>query len=644
MKYKPNSKYISLLLAALLISNTVGCSLVEPNEGDDETKTSQHDQALVSDTYTDSESQPQSEQADQVEYLPIPEITLTQIDSLPKGDSEAIFKVSPIGWDPEFFVFDDGLTLYLRRYYSHKCYITTLTLPEGFSDGQILHVSRGGGSDEVDILVKALNGTNEVYLNYYFSSLNVGEFVTPPQAAMVLEGVYLDHLLDSISSVQSRMESYTVSFPEGQRFTPATSYGDVMPNVEGGTILPSADGVGYVVYGPMKVDMSESDDFITYGVESKDGYIVSVKEVDTITKSAVLTNGQPYKGSLDGNSFCIAHSVGQLIYRSVHITDSEIWLSSYVNETCNGGTFVGTYTYDAAMGDFTAVLKREYVNENGESQTTGDSQKVIGKLYEYNGFIHFICESSETGVLSPDDPLPLTFVYPSGTTDNDTTTDVVEVYNSYELDDFTWNTVEVQDNINVAIKPEDIAREYNEITYNNTSFVIVDTKGSKTFAAIKTKDMYTGFREINPVYSNTIEWQTFDNVLGKDALRLSYAVGANAADICYFTFENGNLDLILTCNKSATTVDDMVLEAYGSMGATMNLYKYENGELLCCNINSELKNIFPDAKQIWLYQGADRQYGSRDLILTVDLSDTSEKYYGWIENGSLHLVNEIDIG
>ena len=172
----------------------------------------------------------------------------------------------------------------------------------------------------------------------------------------------------------------------------------------------------------------------------------------------------------------------------------------------------------------------------------------------------------------------------------------------------------------------------------------MDTKGSKTFAALKTKEMYTGIREIDPVYSNTIEWQAFDNVFGNDALRLSYGVGANASNICYFTFENGNLDLILTCNKSATTIDDMVLEVYGSMGATMNLYKYDNDELLCCNINSELKNIFPDAKQIWLYQGADKQYGSRDLILTVDLPDTSEKFYGWIENGSLHLVNEIDIG
>ena len=635
MKYKPNSKYVSLLLAALLLSNTVGCSLIEPNEGNDELGTSTQDQAFVSDTDTDSESKPQSEQSDQVEYLPISEITLAQVDSLPKGDSEAIFKASPIGYDPEFFVFEEGLTLYFRRYYSHECYIATLTLPDGITDGQIIHVSRGGGSGEVDIVVKAMNGQNEVYLNYYFSSLNVGEFVTPPQAAMVLEGVYLDHLLDSISSVQSRMESYTVSFPEGRRFMKAAYYGDMLPNVSGDTIYPLDDGVGYIVYGPMGIGLSESDEFITYKVTVKDGYIISVEEVDTITKSDVLVNGKPYKGSLYGNSCCIAHGTEHMIYRSVYIADSEIQLSSYVNETCNGGTFVGTYTYDTETGDFSAILKQEYVDENGVSQTTGAPQKVTGKLYEYNGFIHFICESSETGVLSPDDPLPLTFVYPSGT---------VEAYNSYELNDFTWNTVEVQDSVNIAINPEDIAREYNEITYNNMSFVIVDTKGSKTFAAIKTKDMYTGFREINPQYSNTVEWQTFENVLGKDALRLSYGVGANASDICYFTFENGNLDLILTCNKSATTVDDMVLEAYGSMGATMNLYKYENGELLCCNINSELKNIFPDAKQIWLYQGADKQYGSRDLILTVDLPDTSEKFYGWIENGSLHLVNEIDIG
>ena len=49
------------------------------------------------------------------------------------------------------------------------------------------------------------------------------------------------------------------------------------------------------------------------------------------------------------------------------------------------------------------------VYENGGASVS-DPLKISGKLYEYGGFVHFICESSDMRDISPDDPLPLTFV------------------------------------------------------------------------------------------------------------------------------------------------------------------------------------------------------------------------------------------
>jgi len=159
-------------------------------------------------TYGFWKGENQQEDSGSSAYLEIPEITLTPVDALPKGAAEALFQASPIGWDPTFLVFEDGLTFYLRRYYGldpeESCYKSTLTLPEGFSNGRLIHASRGGGSGEVDLLVKAENQGKEVYLWYFFRCSDYSTIVTPPQAAMVIPEQEVPYLLETIPSTEQK--------------------------------------------------------------------------------------------------------------------------------------------------------------------------------------------------------------------------------------------------------------------------------------------------------------------------------------------------------------------------------------------------------------------------------------------------------
>ncbi len=159
-------------------------------------------------TYGSWKGETQPEDSSSSDSFEIPEITLTPVDALPKGAAEALFQASPIGWDPTFLVFEDGMNFYLRRYYGldpeESCYKSTLTLPEGFSDGHLIYASRGGGSGEVDLLVKADRNGEEVYLRYCFNCSDYDALVTPPRAAIVVPENEVPYLLEAISSSEQK--------------------------------------------------------------------------------------------------------------------------------------------------------------------------------------------------------------------------------------------------------------------------------------------------------------------------------------------------------------------------------------------------------------------------------------------------------
>ncbi|MBQ2767703.1 MAG: hypothetical protein IJF49_06455 [Clostridia bacterium] len=186
---------------------------------------------------------------------------------------------------------------------------------------------------------------------------------------------------------------------------------------DGATIHAGNDGTLYYVMG-VGNEWWSSGNFKalrTYRVTSKGGYIESVEEVETFTKDKVLKDGKPYTGNLDGMFTCCAYRFKQgnfnydFLHHSIYMqSDGTIYANSGLVGTGGPMGYEGTYQYDEKTGDFTAKLVGRYANE-GEV-TIYPEAEVKGKLYEYGGFVHFVCESSSIPSLTVNDPLPLTFV------------------------------------------------------------------------------------------------------------------------------------------------------------------------------------------------------------------------------------------
>ncbi len=106
--------------------------------------------------------------ANRVESEPAPESVKEEIDGLPKARDEAIMSASPVGMDPSYFLFEPGMTFCQYDRYLDSYHVCTLTLPEGFTGGSIINMTRGGGSGEINMIVKAERGDSTAYLDYYF--------------------------------------------------------------------------------------------------------------------------------------------------------------------------------------------------------------------------------------------------------------------------------------------------------------------------------------------------------------------------------------------------------------------------------------------------------------------------------------------
>ncbi len=563
----------SRICLAFTLILTISASACAPAMRKNDTKETNPNQALTTDKTVESVENISPSTDDGT--LVIEESSVEEADSFPNTADSAFISGSPVGMNPMYYVFDVGLTYYRYDKWTDKTYKITLSLPKGYTDGEIVAAERGGGSGELYLIVKAAKNGAVEYLEYYLYSENLQpvslavnrldeerlallkeaqnyryldiyrcddvyrtadtksygdatvyipialtdynvkdiqvvfcpdecekkeltltalsgyarvypivctEKYSPTEGwnypterytyafpdGFFAESEYSDaHLspryerdyiylltfdeyiyvfinivpndinssmpeceIDTVSAIVKETvihidfdnTEYTVDFPlEDDRdyITLAGVYGKDIGNCypHGNIIHAANDGTLYYVMGIGNEWWSAGNfkDFRTYKVTSKNGYIESVEETETLTKNAVLKNGSPYQGEPDGLFSCLAYRFVQgnfdhnLRGYSVYIQpDGTIDISSTLVGTGPAVEYSGTYLYDDITGNFTAKLTGRYAN-NGEI-TIYPEAEVSGKLYEYGGFVHFICEKSGIHPIDANDPLPLTFV------------------------------------------------------------------------------------------------------------------------------------------------------------------------------------------------------------------------------------------
>lgn len=102
-----------------------------------------------------------------------PPFVLQQIGALPYAVEGAMATASAIGGNPTFYLFEsEAMTYYVRVLDTPDAetavyYEGILTVPEGYTDAQLLMLTNGAGSGEIFLYAGAVSDNDVVFFQYY---------------------------------------------------------------------------------------------------------------------------------------------------------------------------------------------------------------------------------------------------------------------------------------------------------------------------------------------------------------------------------------------------------------------------------------------------------------------------------------------
>jgi len=199
----------------------------------------------------------------------------------------------------------------------------------------------------------------------------------------------------------------------------------------------------------------------------------------------------------------------------------------------------------------------------------------------------------------------------------------------YPLAEIPGEAVSLPACIEKTIPPESVLQVLCSTEQDGISVSVFVTADTEFYAAVKGEEEYTAFHFIGDSsfpYPSSVALEPFSGVLGKSGVRLSYSVGASAANVLFFTFSDGQPTLLAQCNTAAIPHGNLLIEQYGGMGMQINLYRRTQEGLARLNLNDYLQSVYPEAHQIYPYFHEDRFCGEHPGLLEIQLTDTDWSY------------------
>ncbi|MBQ4043117.1 MAG: hypothetical protein IJD06_03895 [Clostridia bacterium] len=199
----------------------------------------------------------------------------------------------------------------------------------------------------------------------------------------------------------------------------------------------------------------------------------------------------------------------------------------------------------------------------------------------------------------------------------------------YPLSEIPAEAVTLDACIEKPIPPKSILQVLCSTEQDGISAAVFVTADTEFYAAVQEGEQYTAFHFIGDSsypYPSTVTLEPFSGVLGESGIRLSYSVGANAANVLFFTFPDGQPTLLAQCNKGAIPHGNLLIEQYGGMGMQIHLYRRTEEGLVRLNLNEYLQRVFPDVHQIYPVFHKDLFCGEHPGLLEIQLMNTDWSY------------------
>ena len=202
----------------------------------------------------------------------------------------------------------------------------------------------------------------------------------------------------------------------------------------------------------------------------------------------------------------------------------------------------------------------------------------------------------------------------------------------------------------VPLSADSVLKTVQEAVCADQTLALVCTVDKQYHLALCEDDGYTSIFLLseNPLYSwNQVTLAPFSDVLGHAGIAVTVPIGVNAMARHYIALD-GDVPLRLAITTKGTSANYGMLIEQNIMSGIFNLYRMEDGDVVCYDLNTLFHSAYAYADQIGLMYRGNLFYDSHHGLFTVQVQYPGEigyrdNYAGWLDGNTISLIHWNDM-
>jgi len=202
----------------------------------------------------------------------------------------------------------------------------------------------------------------------------------------------------------------------------------------------------------------------------------------------------------------------------------------------------------------------------------------------------------------------------------------------------------------IPLADDTVTKIVQQTAYADTTAAIICTADFHWHFALFDDDGYISIARLSDerlFNADLVTLTPFDNVFGHSGVTVSVPTGANAMHRMYFALDCEEPLLLASTVKGTVAQDGMLIEQY-TMGGILNLYRMEDGAVICYDLETLFHTAYADAAQVdvsyynnFLYQ---EHHGLFDIGITAKGAiGYTDRFTAWLDGDAIRIINNADM-
>ena len=202
----------------------------------------------------------------------------------------------------------------------------------------------------------------------------------------------------------------------------------------------------------------------------------------------------------------------------------------------------------------------------------------------------------------------------------------------------------------ILLADDTVTKIEQQTAYADTTAAIVRTADMQWHFALLDDDGYISIARLSDeelFNADLVTLTPFDNVFGYSGVSVSVPSGANAMNRMYFALDCEEPLLLASTVKGTAMQDGMLIEQY-TMGGILNLYRMEDGAVICYDLETLFNTVYADAAQVDVFYFNNSIYQEHHGLFDIGITAKgaigyTDRFTAWIDGDAISMINNADM-